>query len=131
MPACRTVFPVSRGNGFIKRPSKEDFNRLCNDNLLPVAKVYRAMKVTGWEGRALSASVKDIIAKGDFDLEKKLSECTQRDLQGLEEHIGQEIPYFDRYEDQWPISVFIRRHLRNRVQLAEYRTRLRAVNFFK
>ncbi|KAI6015594.1 hypothetical protein EDC04DRAFT_2608810 [Pisolithus marmoratus] len=122
MPACRTIFPVSRGNSFIKRPSKEDFNRLCNDNLLPVAKVYRAMKLTGWEGRALSASVKNIIVKGDFDLEKKLSKCTQRDLQGLEEHIGQEIPYFDRYEDQWPISVFIRRHLRNRGQLAEYRT---------
>ncbi|KAI6046322.1 hypothetical protein EDC04DRAFT_2630001 [Pisolithus marmoratus] len=117
MPAHRTIFSTSRSNGIVMRPSMEGLNRLCDDHL-SVAHLYGAMQLTEAEGRALSGSVKKVIIESNFDLGKRFSEQMPRDVQRLEELVREEVPEFDQYEDQWPIGVFVRRHLLHRGELA-------------
>ncbi|KAI6115858.1 hypothetical protein F5141DRAFT_1099278 [Pisolithus sp. B1] len=118
--------PAADRYSIIKRPPSDLFHRLYDDHTTPVGLLYKALNVTEVEGRKLSSRVKSIIAESDFDLGKKLLDHTQRDMRRLEQLVLEEIPGFQRYEDCWPISVLVRRHLRHRTALTEYRARQRA-----
>ncbi|KAI6113512.1 hypothetical protein EV401DRAFT_1982592 [Pisolithus croceorrhizus] len=109
--------PTPDGYGIIKRPSSDIFHRLYDDHTTPVGLLYKALNVTEVEGRKLSSRVRSVIVQSDFDLGKKLLDHTSREMRKLEQLVLEEVPGFQRYEDCWPISVLVRRHLRHRTAL--------------
>ncbi|KAI6145532.1 hypothetical protein BKA82DRAFT_4166149 [Pisolithus tinctorius] len=123
MRGSRIISPTVDGNGFVKRPSSHVLHILCNDHLTLVQPLYTAMKLSVVQGRLLSARVKEVIVKSNFNLGKQFSDHTQSELQALETLIKDKVPEFARYEDCWPIGVLVRRHLKHRIYLKECRER--------
>ncbi|KIM59295.1 hypothetical protein SCLCIDRAFT_1217860 [Scleroderma citrinum Foug A] len=101
--------PTENGNTRIKKPS-DHVLRAISERAASMANVYKAMKLSGTEGRLLFKQVKDMMINSKIDFDTPLVMQKKTELKKLKKQISKNVPYFNRYEDHWPVDVIMERH---------------------
>lgn len=111
---------AENGNIRIKKPSDHVLDAI-SERAASMANVYKAMKLSGTEGRLLFKQVKNIMISSKIDFKTPFVMQKKTELKRLKKQICKSIPYLNRYEDHWPVDVIMERHFHYHSRLSANR----------